>query len=598
MAGTVITYDLVALINPVVRLLLGEPNKELSSKKELRYGSRGSLSIDLEKGTWFDHEQDVGGGTLDLITRETGLRGVDRWNWMREHGFEVDENGHNRGNGHAKPNGHDEPRPGKLGKIVASYPYTDESGALLFEVVRFEPKDFRQRRRNEAGKWEWSVKAVRQVPYRLPELIEAVTNHRIVFVVEGEKDVDNLRARGVPATCNAGGAGKWKAELNQYFRDADAIVIPDNDPQTKNPKTGELRFHPGGRPILPGQDHAREVCQQLAGIARRVRLLDLAKHWPDMPLKGDPSDWLTDGGGTVEKLYEIAEQTAEWWPAENAVVDGSREIERLAKLSLLEYDRQRQAATKFLGIRAPILDKLVKVQRAETEESQTALPHWHITPWDCPVSGAELLDEIKTAFDKYIVLPDGAGEAFALWVLHAWTMDAGDISPFMVLVSPTKRCGKTSVMTILYYLTPKSELTSNISASALFRYIEEVRPTLLIDEADSFLKDNEEMRGILNSGHTRTAAHVIRNVEVNGEHKPRRFSTWAPKAIATIRELADTIEDRSIITTMQRKPKEAAVARLRKRDNDDFAKLRRQRLGGPRTTSTSSRTPTRKSLTP
>ena len=123
------------------------------------------------------------------------------------------------------------------------------------------------------------------------------------------------------------------------------------------------------------------------------------------------------------------------------------------------------------------------------------------------------------------------------------------ISPFMVLVSPTKRCGKTTVLILLQYMTPRSELASNISASALFRYIEEVQPTLMIDEADSFVKDNEELRGILNSGHTKAAAHVIRNVEVNGEHKPRRFSTWAPKAIATIRVLADTLEDRSVVVT-------------------------------------------------
>src|SRR5215831_7814784 len=155
-------------------------------------------------------------------------------------------------------------------------------------------------------------------------------------------------------------------------------------------------------------------------------------------------------------------------------------------------------------------------------------------------------------------------------------MDAGEVSPFMVLVSPTKRCGKTSVLIVLYYITPRSELAINISPSALFRYVEDVRPTLLIDEADSFLKDNEELRGILNSGHTKAAANIIRNVEVKGQHKPRRFSTWAPKAIATIRELADTLEDRSIIITLQRKPKTAAVERLRKRDSEEFATLRRK----------------------
>ena len=103
-----------------------------------------------------------------------------------------------------------------------------------------------------------------------------------------------------------------------------------------------------------------------------------------------------------------------------------------------------------------------------------------------------------------------------------------------------------------------------------------MRPTLLIDEADSFVKENEEMRGILNSGHTKAAAYVIRNVEVNGEHKPQRFSTWAPKAIATIRALADTLEDRAVIITLQRKSRMAKVERLRRRDSDEFAILRRQ----------------------
>ena len=165
------------------------------------------------------------------------------------------------------------------------------------------------------------------------------------------------------------------------------------------------------------------------------------------------------------------------------------------------------------------------------------------------------------------MLPEGADVALALWVLHAWTFDAGDISPFLVLVSPTKRCGKTSTLIILFYLTPRSELASNISASALFRYIEEVRPTLLIDEA---------MRSILDAGHTKTVASVIRNVEINGKYKPKRFSTWAPKAIAAIRALADTLEDRAIVAQLQRKARTANVERLRRRDSEKFALLRRR----------------------
>jgi putative DNA primase/helicase len=205
-------------------------------------------------------------------------------------------------------------------------------------------------------------------------------------------------------------------------------------------------------------------------------------------------------------------------------------IGELASLDILEYELRRDTAAAGLGIRVSALDKLVKGRRAATEDENAALPHWNVEPSAEPVDGAALLNNLRQVFRRYVVLPKGVDIALPLWVLHAWTMDAGDISPLLVLVSPTKRCGKTSVLIVLYFLTPRSELSSNITASALFRYIEDVRPTLLIDEADSFVKDNEELRGILNSGHTKAAANVIRNVD----HKPRRFSTWAPKAIATI----------------------------------------------------------------
>ena len=247
-------------------------------------------------------------------------------------------------------------------------------------------------------------------------------------------------------------------------------------------------------------------------------------------------------------------------------------IGELASLDTLEYELQRDTAAAGLGIRVSALDKLVKGRRAATEDENAALPHWNVEPSAEPVDGAALINNLRQVFRRYVVLPKGADIALPLWVLHAWTMDAGDISPLMVLVSPTKRCGKTSVLILMYFLTPRSELSSNITAPALFRYIEDVRPTLLIDEADSFAKDNEELRGILNSGHTRAAANVIRNVD----HKPRRFSTWAPKAIATIGTLADTLEDRAVVVRLQRKPPGATVERLRRRDNADFATLRSQ----------------------
>jgi hypothetical protein len=196
--------------------------------------------------------------------------------------------------------------------MVATYDYVDENGELLLQVCRFDPKDFRQRRRDphKAG-WTWSVKGVRQVPYRLPELIQAIALDKMVCIVEGEKDVDALWRIGVPATCNAGGAGKWSATLNDHFRGADVLIVPDHDPRTRDPTTGELRFHLDGRPILPGQDHAQDVARHLSGVAARVRVIDLSKHWLDIPAKGDISDWLTLGH-TREDLDALFDQASEY----------------------------------------------------------------------------------------------------------------------------------------------------------------------------------------------------------------------------------------------------------------------------------------------
>ena len=264
--------------------------------------------------------------------------------------------------------------------------------------------------------------------------------------------------------------------------------------------------------------------------------------------------------------------------AATSTIDDQAEIKRLAKLSPIEYGRTRKDAARKLRVTVGMLDQIVSKHRKQADEESATLPHWQVEPWPDAVTPAALLDSIVAVFNRYIVLPKYAAEALALWILHAWTFDAGDISPFVVLTSPTKRCGKTSVLILLNWLTPRSELASNISPSAIFRYIEEQQPCLLIDEADSFLKSSEEARGILNSGHTKAAAYVIRNVEMGGDHKPQRFSTWSPKVIASIGGLAGTLEDRAIVIPMQRKPKGAKVARCRRHDCAEFAYLRRQAL--------------------
>lgn len=223
------------------------------------------------------------------------------------------------GNGQAKSNGHafNDARAEQLGPIVAIYPYLDESARLLFQVTRHDPKDFRQRQPDGNGGWINHTRDVRMVPYRLPELIEAGALDRTIFILEGEKDVDNaVNLLGVPATTNPRGAGKWaNCKIDQFFQDLHVVIVADNDPQTRNKKTGELLYHADGRPRYAGFDHAQEVAQHLDSVAASVKVMDLKAVWPGCPEKGDLTDWIK-AGGTAEALNQIVEQLPAWTPGQ------------------------------------------------------------------------------------------------------------------------------------------------------------------------------------------------------------------------------------------------------------------------------------------
>jgi hypothetical protein len=132
-------------------------------------------------------------------------------------------------------------------------------------------------------------------------------------------------------------------------------------------------------------------------------------------------------------------------------------------------------------------------------------------PWPEPVNGAALVPELTGAILKYVVLTENDALAVAMWILHAYCFDAFACTPRLAITAPEKRCGKTTLLDVIGLLVPRPLSTANISAAATFRTIEAVRPTLLIDEADTFLSENEELRGILNSGH-RKGGQVIRTV--------------------------------------------------------------------------------------
>ena len=199
-----------------------------------------------------------------------------------------------------------------------------------------------------------------------------------------------------------------------------------------------------------------------------------------------------------------------------------------------------------------------------------------VDPWDDPVDGAALIATLEGVISRFVALPKGASYAVALWVLHTYLLDAISVTPVLLLTSPEPRCGKTTLMGLLQELAWRPLAASNISTAAVYRSIAKWQPTMLIDEADSFMRQNDELRGVINSGHTRATAYVVRcNADTND---PERFSTWAAKAIAGIGRQAPTIMDRSIEIAMRRRLPDESVERFRGDRSGQFLELAQQCL--------------------
>jgi putative DNA primase/helicase len=243
----------------------------------------------------------------------------------------------------------------------------------------------------------------------------------------------------------------------------------------------------------------------------------------------------------------------------------------LAGLSTLEYDQVRTSEAESLGVRAATLDAEVKAARKAASSESNIFPE--IEPWGEIVDGEQLLNDMVSIFKRYAILPDHAPEVAALWIVNTYVHDAGYNSPMIMITSPEKRCGKTTTLNLLQALVNKPLPAGNISPAAIYRAIEKWQPALLIDEADTFLKNNEEVAGVINSGHTKPSAFVIRCDGENNE--PKQFSTWCPKVIAGIGSQRDTLEDRSIIFPLRRKLPHEQVERLRL-DREGFDDLKRK----------------------
>jgi len=216
----------------------------------------------------------------------------------------------------------------------------------------------------------------------------------------------------------------------------------------------------------------------------------------------------------------------------------------LASLSPADYDRARKAEAKRLGIRLETLDaEVAKLQPLSDDGKARAVKLESIEPWPEPVDGAQVLDQVSSRFSLYVKLPLGAADALALWDGHSHAFAAFALSPRLNLSSPESGCGKTTTLDLLAAMTPRPLRTESLTAPVLFRLVDQRQPTLLLDEVDTFLPQDEELRGLLNAGHKRGGCAY--RCEGSG-NAVRAFKAFAPAVLSGIGPLPATLHDRSI----------------------------------------------------
>jgi Protein of unknown function (DUF3631) len=446
----------------------------------------------------------------------------------------------------------DVPRPDlchpRLGKPNQMWTYRNAAGKILGHVCRFDVPGQRKlilpltwgSTASSPPNWGWRQFSVPRPLYNADQL--ATRPNSPVLVVEGEKAADvaaRLFPDHVATTSPAGANAAHKADFAPLMG-REVVIWPDAD--------------------QAGAKYASVVAKlALAAGATQVRVVELPDGLPEGWDLADPFP----AGWSADQPRSLLSQSA---PPAPQTIDADTELDRLAKLSVLEYEREREHAAKRLGIhRIGELDKLVKALRPKKRDARPsgqgkALKLMSPEPWPYPVVGTELLNTIAETIRTYVVLAPEEADAVALWCVHTHAIDAAQQTPRLAITSPEKRCGKTTLLAILSHLVDKPLGAESITAAAMFRVVEMVRPTLLVDEADTFIGGNDELRGIIDSGHRPTGS-VVRTV--GDDHEPRSFSTYSAMAIARIGKSHGTIADRSIRVSLHRRRREELVRRFR-----------------------------------
>ena len=295
----------------------------------------------------------------------------------------------------------------------------------------------------------------------------------------------------------------------------------------------------------------------LCSTINKTRTLSMAINWLEVAFNG------------ADPLADVDDDTASAAPLPPSTLPPDRvvEIERLAALDAVNYDVARAEAADRLGIRTQTLDRTVaKKRRAlglETGDGADgqgrAVKIADLLPWHEPVTGDQIATTLAAMVKTYAILPDAAADAISLWVLHTWLVNKFTMSPRLAVTSPTKGCGKTTVLRILNLITRRPKRVGSISPPALFRAVEQFQPTILLDETEKYIEHGSDLHALLNEGHCKGAS-VWR---VLGEKQElREFTVFGAAAFARNGRLPDDLEQRSIIVEMQRRRAGEPLAEL------------------------------------
>ncbi|MGC1891914.1 MAG: hypothetical protein WA709_38535, partial [Stellaceae bacterium] len=396
----------------------------------------------------------------------------------------------------------------KHGEPVAMWSYHDGQGQLVGYTARVEHGGANGPRRKDVlpitycriedakgYHFAWRARAL-PAPYplyRLPELLAAP--EAAVIVTEGEKKADMVPVLfpghvGTTSLCGARAAklSEWAPLARRKV-----VIWPDHDE--------------------PGQRYADDAAAlAMAAGAASVAIVAVPAHWPEGWDIADP----LPRGFAPQVLGELLQSATPWTPPASDQRSGeadTAEIARLAALPELQYDREREATAKRIGCRTSTLNRLVAAHRGDAVGDRgqgRPLDLHEPEPWPQPVDGAALLDELTAAIRQYVILTERQAEATALWAIFTHAFDAFDFSPRLVIRSAEKRSGKTRVVEVLDRIVRKPLFVSGITAAALLRVVAQHAPAMLLDEIDTLMNGDAEMReamrGLINSGFARAGA--------------------------------------------------------------------------------------------